>query len=58
MKTKTEFFVQMKEDFQYVVGNEIDIMDENSYFFVLLALQQMGYNLKDILAFQELQEFL
>jgi len=58
MKTKTEFFVQMKEDFQYVVGNEIDITDPNAYFFVLLALQNMGYNLKDILAFQELQEFL
>jgi len=58
MKTKTEYFVQMKEDYEYIVSNETDNSDPNSYFFVLLSLQNMGYNLQDILAFQELQEFL
>ena len=58
MKNKTEYFTQMKEDYEYIVSNETDNSDPNSYFFVLLSLQNMGYNLKDILAFQELQEFL
>ena len=58
MITKTEYFTQMKEDYEYIVSNETDNSDPNSYFFVLLSLQNMGYNLQDILAFQELQEFL
>ena len=58
MNTKTEYFVQMKEDYEYTVNQETDYTDPNSYFFVLLSLQNMGYNLQDIIAFQELQEFL
>ena len=49
--------VSLKQDFDYIIEHT-SIETENAYFVALMSLQEMGYNLRDIMIFQELQEML
>jgi hypothetical protein len=50
--------VALKQDFNRLVDEVASKQQENSYFTVLLGLQKLGYTLREIDQFQEVQELL